>query len=277
MSILAEISKALNLKQFLSPDPILVLIALTVTLVFSIFQLFNVGKDAQSQKKRGREAAIAREATSRFKKHCEETQESQPKLIRVNDDILVAVGFGASNCALLNGDVLINGLDGPEAAKAAKSAFEKQLGKKLKLKAILLTHFDRDTVGGLEEFSRGSSASVYINEAAEKIVEELASNSGPTRLLNWRRQWIEGDFIDDDADFENLGSGICAKRSSTPYSSLKLPNDVKFISGPKFDLKISENFHVSLFHAPTTRDEHSLIWWSKKEAIFCGGLVNQVI
>ena len=80
--------------------------------------------------------------------------------------------------------------------------------KNLSLKAIILTHFDRDTIGGLQTFLKCNddpSIPVYIHENAKVVVEETQKLSGANRLINWRKAWLEGDFIQEDDSVENLG------------------------------------------------------------------------
>ena len=93
-----------DVNSFLNPDPVLVLIGLSVAFIFTIFQLLYVGKDSQKHKKRRHEEFLAREADKKLKIHVKEHLESKKKLIKVEGDIFIASGYGASTCTFIKGD-----------------------------------------------------------------------------------------------------------------------------------------------------------------------------
>ena len=72
------------------------------------------------------------------------------------------------------------------------------------------------------------------------------------------------------------GSGLWHKRPSKLFSELTLPENVKYFSGGKYDLKICDGLKLELIHAPGTHDEHSIVWWSNKDIAFTGRLIYQV-
>ncbi len=94
--------KAPNHSWF-NPDPVLVLIGLAVALVTTAFQLWSVGQDAKRQSARAFREAKAEAATQNLRMVDSEPREK--KLIRVDQDIYVAVGYGFANCILVEGKI----------------------------------------------------------------------------------------------------------------------------------------------------------------------------
>ena len=69
--------------SFFNPDPLLVLIGLTMSLFMGMYQLWMAGKDAEKQRKRREYKWKGEKAEERLKKHSE-NQFGEKKLVKVD-------------------------------------------------------------------------------------------------------------------------------------------------------------------------------------------------
>ena len=96
--------------SFFSPDPVLVFIGITVSFFVGLYQLFTAGKDAETKRKKRYRDFRARKATERLEKHAKNHYEEK-RLVHVGKCIYVTLGYGASNCALIEGMCFIEKIE----------------------------------------------------------------------------------------------------------------------------------------------------------------------
>lgn len=85
-----------------NPDPVLVLIGLTVSLLLGLYQLYGMGDEAAKQANRRKRMLKADGAAGKLKTHCH-AHFGEKKFVRVADKVYIAVGYGASNCIFIEG------------------------------------------------------------------------------------------------------------------------------------------------------------------------------
>ena len=108
----------------MNAEPALIFAATTVAILLGLYQLYvmgNVnffssiyfhiqiqkllkGKDAEKDRRKRYLDHKARKADERLKRHSEEF--STKTVVRVADDVYVAIGYGLANCIMIEGKVL---------------------------------------------------------------------------------------------------------------------------------------------------------------------------
>ena len=98
-----------------------------------------------------KKSMFAENGAEKLRRHGEESYSR--KEYRVNDRIRCFVGFGHSNCTVIEGNtslILIDSLDSGERARRLKEQLEKETGKKVE--TIIFTHGHPDHRGGAGAF-----------------------------------------------------------------------------------------------------------------------------
>lgn len=93
--------------SYFSPDPVLVTIGLVISLFAALYQfLTSTGNQADRKSRKKYRLFKAKKAEDRLKIH-EDHQYGQKKVVKIAGCIYVPIGYGVSNCALLEGFLII--------------------------------------------------------------------------------------------------------------------------------------------------------------------------
>ena len=161
-----------------------------------------------------------------------------------------------------NGCVLVNALDSEDSAKEALGAFRHVTDKPIV--AILLTSFDRDHISGVNIFAKSARHIKLIfheNFTPGSFFEEC-------KLSLTRKVVLDGEMLENDKHF---GTGI-GKPSSKSYQWANhiIDPDLELTRfQDKMDLKVA-GLDLELIYCPGDSDDHCVLWWPEKKALFSG-------
>ena len=80
------------------------------------------------------------------------------QVLRLRDNIYVAIGYGLANCVMVEGEdglVIIDVMESPDTAREVLTEFRRITTKPIR--GIILTHFHFDHINGLEVFLEDAS------------------------------------------------------------------------------------------------------------------------
>ena len=82
-----------------SPDPMLILLAIMISLGFSVWQYYTTDRVENEKRRRLREGKT--KSNTSLAKHS--NQFNKKEIICVDDSVYCAIGFGLANCILIEG------------------------------------------------------------------------------------------------------------------------------------------------------------------------------
>src|SRR6478735_10445603 len=102
------------------------------------------------------------------------SNEFRKEVIRVSDDVYVAVGYSASNVILIQGDtgsIIVDTATDPVAARAIRTAFGDLL--RPPVRAIVYTHSHPDHTGGARVFAGTDHPEILSHQRLVEAVPDL--------------------------------------------------------------------------------------------------------
>ncbi|KAL5006271.1 hypothetical protein ScPMuIL_015077 [Solemya velum] len=198
----------------------------------------------------------------RFKRHAELF--STPEVLKITNDIFVAIGFGIANSILLVGNdsaIVVDVMESYEAGLDVARAFRNVTDKPIK--TLILTHHHTDHIGGGKAFQENSSdpldvwAHITFPEMNEQVVI-LIPTSAYTRAM---RQF--GVYIKDTY----AGIGPELRYGTKDYTSgIVRPN--KFLSEKVEDVNIA-GLAMRILHIPGETSDQIGVWIPDKKTFLC--------
>ena len=251
-----------NIFDLSQVDPALVLIALVVSVGYTLYQ--NYWK--APPKKLPRKINFAKKALNfeKLEKHTAEFRNPQV-ISTVDGKVHVAIGYGLANAIVIEGEegcVLIDTLENNEVAKEALKALKEKIGEK-PIKAIILTHFHADHTYGFDYFAQEyPGVKVYAHKSLLGYFQQLLNVRN--KITGVRAAFQFGTELSDE-DHENSGIGFRLKVDGKFKPSLNVkPTDVF-----KDKLKIVEaGIELVLYHAPGETPDQIIVHWPEKDVLF---------
>ncbi|WP_202907541.1 alkyl/aryl-sulfatase [Mariniblastus fucicola] len=191
-------------------------------------------------------------------------QQFQQKVVKVADNVYVAVGFHGANTSMIVGDdgvIIIDTLKGPSSAAKAFEAFRKHSDKPVK--AIIYTHSYGDHIGGASAFVEGETPDIYGTESfgsAEGVNKAVSTVKAKRNLRQFGRDLSALESTNRGvapamtADHDG-GKGYLPPNVTVPNSGLKTT-----IAGVEIE------FHIG----PGETDDAMFIWLPKQQVLFAG-------
>ena len=190
------------------------------------------------------------------------------KVYRIDDGIHLAVGFAASNVAMIEapeGLVIIDTTESTSAATRILKAFREISAAPVA--AIIYTHSHRDHISGAKVFAGDDAPGIHASaDLASDLVAEANAGTMPAKSLGARtraqfgmgleaEQRIHIGLGPGDRPVEGLGAGYLAPTHRFERYEQKIE-----IAG----------FEMTVFPAPGETHDHVNIWLEDRRILFCG-------
>ena len=194
----------------------------------------------------------------------EHSKEFEEQIIKVTDNIYVAVGFGLANSILIEGKdgvVIVDCLESEKTASRVKEAFNKITTKPVK--AIIYTHFHPDHTFGARTMAGDDNPKIYAHSTTQAHIEKLVNVIRP--IITKRSYRMFGNFLNQE-ELVNAGIG--------PF--LGLDEEVRWgVLQPTHtfedELTIEEaGIKLKLVHAPGETDDQLFVWIDDKKILLPG-------
>ena len=88
------------------------------------------------------------------------------QVLRLRDNVFVAIGYGLANCVMIEGEdglIIIDVMESPDTARDVLDEFRRITNKPIR--GIILTHFHFDHINGLEVINAPSTRPETVSEA----------------------------------------------------------------------------------------------------------------
>jgi alkyl sulfatase BDS1-like metallo-beta-lactamase superfamily hydrolase len=189
--------------------------------------------------------------------------EFQKGLVKAADGIWVAVGYGAANTTLIEGDtgaIIIDTMYGTEAARHALAVFREVTDKPIT--AIIITHGHADHKGATSVFQEDGTPLILARRPAEATLArygELAS----VRSERGRRQFGSGLALADKID------GIAPVHRPTGGVQAGVVKPTRYVEAEREAISIA-GVNLVLLAGPGETADHLLIWLPEQRVLFGG-------
>jgi len=188
----------------------------------------------------------------------------QEQVVSVTDGVYVAIGYSISNMVMIEGEdgiVFVDSLKNPEQALAAHSEFRKITDKPLK--AIILTHFHRDQIGGVN---------ALIEANNDSNVQVIAHHSMETERLRFARLAP----FNSRRLFQQFGANLFSSDSKCMTENTPCLDSATITTKVEGDLR---TFHLigmqfETHHTPGETGDHLSVWIPSKRVLIAGDNVR---
>tara|TARA_B110000091_G_scaffold214528_1_gene268733 strand:- start:3889 stop:5628 length:1740 start_codon:yes stop_codon:yes gene_type:complete len=192
------------------------------------------------------------------------SKEFEEQIIKVTENIHVAVGFGLANSILIEGKdgvIIVDCLESKKTASRVKEAFRKITAKPVK--AIIYTHFHPDHTFGAKTMAGSDNPKIYAHSSTQEHIEKLVNVIRP--IISKRSFRMFGSKLDDQA-LINAGIGPSLNMDEKVNWGVLKPTHT-------FDdeLIIEEaGIKLKLVHAPGETDDQLFVWIENEKILLPG-------
>ena len=182
----------------------------------------------------------------------------------VTENVHVAIGYGISNCVMIEGNdgvIIVDTLTTREEAIEVLAEFRKISSKPVR--AIIYTHSHPDHVFGADVFAEGSDPAVYAHETTEQHVKQLLTELRP--CIGTRSMRMYGNFL-APAQLHNVGIG--------PFVGIGPDSTVGFARPTRtFSERLVDEIagiRLELMHVPGETDDQIAVWLPDQRVLIPG-------
>ncbi|MBL4906734.1 MAG: MBL fold metallo-hydrolase [Sneathiella sp.] len=193
------------------------------------------------------------------------TQEFNPAVIQVTENVHVAVGYGLANSILIEGDkgvIIVDTTESVAVATAVKREFDKITSKPVR--AIIYTHNHADHILGSGVFAGNDNPDIYSYETTPHYMDKILQVIRPVIYKRAMRQF--GSLLPKD---EIINDGIGPFLDSGPSTPVDLMRPTKTFSGDKTSLTI-EGVNIELHFAPGETPDQIFVWLPDQKLLMPG-------
>jgi len=198
-----------------------------------------------------------------------QNKQFERQVIELSPDVYGAIGFAASNVYMLVGDDALMIIDTTETTKAAENIlaeFRKITDKPVK--TILYTHSHRDHISGASVFAEGGNPEVIASDNFESdliAVDERHPTPGKALMARTLRHFGIGLSSPEERVNIGIGPGV---RPMEGMGAGHIPPNVS-ITEERSRLN-RYGFDLELVKAPGETPDHIVVWYEKRQMLFCG-------
>jgi len=189
------------------------------------------------------------------------TDEFRKDIIKVMDNIHIAVGYGAANVILIeaeNSCILIDTLESTSGAKVLNSMLK--LISKKPIKTIIYTHSHQDHVGGAAVFAEGNNPEVISRFPFGGLL------GGPAELASIFKKRASRQFGWNLSSEERLNVGIGTGDRSLVGLGAGFVQPTRQFADEQMRLTI-DGVELELFAAPGETDDQLFVWLPKQKVL----------
>ncbi len=191
------------------------------------------------------------------------SDEFRKDLIRVTDGVYTAVGFGASNCTMIEGAdglIIVDTMMCTESAEQVLDLFRKISQKPVK--ALIYTHSHTDHIGGASVFAGDSRPVIYAGQNQE------ARLPGYEALADIIKKRSGRQFGSDLSKTEKIPGIAPVDRPTGGYAAGKM--EPTHICHEERNRVHISGIDLELLAAPGETDDHLYVWIPAKKVLICG-------
>lgn len=194
----------------------------------------------------------------------EHSKEFTREVVKVTDDIYMAIGYGVANSIMLvgtDGVIIVDTMESVEAAEAVLAEFRKITDKPVK--ALVYTHSHLDHIGGASVFAAGADIPIYAQEELVPNMDRSAVEFRP--ILTRRATRMYGTLLTPEQR-PNIGIGPFIDFHSDAHVDVIRPNKVfrdeleDTVAGIRF----------KLVHAPGETPDQLFMWLPDRKVLLPG-------
>jgi len=186
------------------------------------------------------------------------------EILKVLDNIYVAIGYGLANCIMVVGDdgvVIIDTMESPDTAQEVLAEFKKITQKPIV--GIILTHFHADHTNGINVFLEAApdNVEIFTHDSFPKYLSQVMNVRSQITYKRAVRQF--GTEIPKEA-LKNAGIGLNLKLDKAQGFAGVTPTKV-------FSQRLAVNLaglELELIHAPGETDDQIIVWYPCKKVLF---------
>lgn len=194
------------------------------------------------------------------------SREFRQEIIRVTDQVHVAVGFGLANSILIeapNGVIIVDTMESALAARKVKQEFDRLSDKPVA--AIIYTHHHYDHIMGAEVFAGDDAPEVYAHELTLSLVRRV---NGPLQAAMRPRNIRQFGVFSPQDSFLNAGIGPRLVLDGRPPLTSFIEPTITVGNG-RTELNIA-GLPVHLVHAPGETADQIYVWLPDQK-VLCAG------
>ncbi|MZR21850.1 MBL fold metallo-hydrolase [Sneathiella chungangensis] len=191
--------------------------------------------------------------------------EVRQEVIRVADNVHVAVGFGLANSIMIEGTdgvIIVDTTESVAVAENVKAEFDKITDKPVK--AIIYTHNHADHILGSGVFVGDDNPEIYAYETTPEHIDKILQVIRPVIYKRSMRQF--GSLL-EDGDVINAGIGPFLDQG--PESIVDMRRPTKTFSGEMTSLEIA-GIKLELHFAPGETPDQIFIWLPDQKILLSG-------
>ncbi|MEH6525878.1 MAG: alkyl sulfatase dimerization domain-containing protein [Sneathiella sp.] len=193
------------------------------------------------------------------------SNEFRPEVIKIADNIHVAVGYGLANSILIEGEdgtVIVDTMESVETAKKVKAEFDKITDKPVK--GIIYTHNHADHILGSAVFAGDDNPDVYSYETTPEHIDHILQVLRPTIYKRAMRQF--GSLLSDG---DVINAGIGPFLDSGPTIKVDLVRPTKTFSGDMAEIEVA-GIKMELHFAPGETPDQLFVWLPDQKILLPG-------
>jgi len=238
-----------------------VVIAIISVLVTIYLQKLKA-KEAQKKIKSNYSKKVEKDSTSILGDHSKEFNKKE--VLKVSDNIYVAIGYGLANCIMIEGDdgvIIIDTLESCEVAREVKEEFAKITSKPIV--GIILTHFHADHTNGTSEFIAGreDEIEIFAHDTLPHYLSQVMDVRSPITYKRAVRQF--GMEIPPEA-IKNAGIGLNLKIDKMSTTTYVFPTKT---FSDRLVVTLA-GLELELIHAPGETNDQIIVWYKDKKTLF---------
>jgi len=198
-----------------------------------------------------------------------QNKQFEKQVVELKPDVFGAIGFAASNVYMLVGDDGLIIVDTTETTKAAENIlaeFRKITDKPVK--TIIYTHSHRDHISGASVFAEGGNPAIIASDNFESDLVAIDSshpNPGKALMARTKRQFGMGLSFPNERVSVGVGPG------DRPMGGMGAGYIEPSLLIPDSHTKINRcGLELELVKAPGETPDHIVIWYAKRQVLFCG-------